>query len=327
MEKKVKEKKPKEEPKDTLDFSDIDKTSQDSFPNDLLNLPTEPLITVPPAAFVPTMCDIDVNIPINITEAVATEVPAIPVENDEMNTPPIASTPTEKPETEISACIVCDKKFKTKSCMNKHLRSVHTGTNQIIFLKLYIIFLLSNSLFGRLVRVLTGVKRSSSQSSSSKSHSSSTKRSHLNDSQSSITHTGSPVNPMTAKALASKLNERNNLLHAALHAAKKSCQTSVKPLTSANSTKNTLNDIPVPPLISIQTTQRFVDMENIQQRINTVPSGIQSPIKNGSNADLETDVPTFNIFKKSTHENGSTNQVYQASHSATSADDMNMVKN
>lgn len=40
-----------------------------------------------------------------------------------------------------------------------------------------------------------------------------TKRVHYNESQSSLTHVGAPVNPMTAKALATKLNERHNLLH------------------------------------------------------------------------------------------------------------------
>lgn len=98
------------------------------------------------------------------------------------------------------------------------------------------------------MRVLTGVKRSSS----SHGHKSSTKRSYLSDSQSSITHTGSPVNPMTAKALASKLNERNSLLNGT---KKSSTQSSI---TAANSSSS--NDIPVPPLISIQTgpvTNRF----------------------------------------------------------------------
>lgn len=35
----------------------------------------------------------------------------------------------------LSACIVCQKKFKSKSCMNKHLRSVHTGSlNSFLFI-------------------------------------------------------------------------------------------------------------------------------------------------------------------------------------------------
>lgn len=58
-----------------------------------------------------------------------------------------------------------------------------------------------------------------------------TKRSHLNDSQSSITHVGSPVNPMTAKALASKL------------LSKPSVQ------TTFNSIKNTAGDSASPVVI------------------------------------------------------------------------------
>lgn len=104
-----------------------------------------------------------------------------------------------------------------------------------------------------IVRVLSGVKRSSSNHGHSKS--SSSKRSYLSESQSSITHTGSPVNPMTAKALASKLNERNNMLNG----AKK---------VSGHGT-----DIPIPPLISIQTSSssvRFKDGNDSQHRDSTL---------------------------------------------------------
>lgn len=37
------------------------------------------------------------------------------------------STVIEK-DNEISSCVVCFKKFKSKSQMNKHLRSVHAGS-------------------------------------------------------------------------------------------------------------------------------------------------------------------------------------------------------
>lgn len=97
------------------------------------------------------------------------------------------------------------------------------------------------------MRVLSGVKRASANHA----HKNSTKRSYLSESQSSVTHTGSPVNPMTAKALASKLNERNSLLNG----TKKATQGQII-------TNGTANDIPVPPLISIQTaaaTNRFKD--------------------------------------------------------------------
>lgn len=99
------------------------------------------------------------------------------------------------------------------------------------------------------VRVLSGIKRSSSNHG----HKVSAKRSYSSENQSSITHTGSPVNPMTAKALASKLNERNSLLNEAKKAQLHGCSSSII---------GTLNEIPVPPLISIQTSSvanRFKD--------------------------------------------------------------------
>lgn len=37
------------------------------------------------------------------------------------------SANSPKKEDKIMACVVCQKKFKSKSCMNKHLRSVHAG--------------------------------------------------------------------------------------------------------------------------------------------------------------------------------------------------------
>lgn len=105
--------------------------------------------------------------------------------------------------------------------------------------------------FKSTVRVLSGVKRASANHA----HKSSTKRSYLSESQSSVTHTGSPVNPMTAKALASKLNERNNLLNG----AKKTTHGQI-------TTNGTVNDIPIPPLISIQTapaTNRSKDGQDL----------------------------------------------------------------
>lgn len=107
---------------------------------------------------------------------------------------------------------------------------------------------------------MTGVKRSSSNHGHSKS---STKRSYLSEGQSSITHTGSPVNPMTAKALASKLNERNNMLNG----AKKASGNGTTPNNGTASNNGTANDIPVPPLISIQTTpNRFKDGDDSGQQ-------------------------------------------------------------
>lgn len=110
-------------------------------------------------------------------------------------------------------------------------------------------------------RVLTGVKRSSSNNNHSKNPAN--KRSYLSESQSSITHTGSPVNPMTAKALASKLNERNSILNGAKKGPP--CGTAAVAAVS----NGPVNDIPVPPLISIQmtpTTNRFKNGDDANHR-------------------------------------------------------------
>lgn len=118
---------------------------------------------------------------------------------------------------EISNCVVCDKRFKSKACLNKHMRSVHT------------------------VKVLTSAKRAATLAAGH-AKATASKRSQAGESQSSITHTGLPVNPITAKALASKLNERNSFLNG---------QSSRVNGSAAKAAKQ--SDIPMPPLVSIQT--------------------------------------------------------------------------
>lgn len=91
------------------------------------------------------------------------------------------------------------------------------------------------------------------------------KRSHMGECQSSITHIGSPVNPMTAKALASKLNERNNLLNG----LKKPPTQSTRITSKKNSNEFSTKEIPMPPLISIQTlsassSNRMSGIDNFQ---------------------------------------------------------------
>lgn len=115
------------------------------------------------------------------------------------------------------------------------------------------------------VKVLTGVKRSSSNNNHSKNPAN--KRSYLSETQSSITHTGSPVNPMTAKALASKLNERNSILNGAKKGPP--CGTAAAAVAAAAVSNGPINDIPVPPLISIQmtpTTNRFKNGDDAHHR-------------------------------------------------------------
>lgn len=96
-----------------------------------------------------------------------------------------------------------------------------------------------------------------------------TKRVHYNESQSSLTHVGAPVNPMTAKALATKLNERHNLLHRMENRAEPVTSNtarndSVKSATSPAPVK--IRPHPVIPATSIKTEN------GTTQKINAVSS-------------------------------------------------------
>lgn len=126
-----------------------------------------------------------------------------------------------------------------------------------------------------IVRILTGVKRTSTSHGPTKLPAS--KRTYLSESQSSITHTGSPVNPMTAKALASKLNERNSLLNGS------------KKAQSTPQHNGAVNDIPIPPLISIQTssaTNRFKDGDDSPQRDSSSHRSKFSHAKKSAETDI-----------------------------------------
>lgn len=75
-------------------------------------------------SFESDLCNIgfDGNVP-TVKETTAS-LEAVSLDKQDSNATELATT--EK-DTESSSCVVCDKKFKTKSCMNKHLRSVHAG--------------------------------------------------------------------------------------------------------------------------------------------------------------------------------------------------------
>lgn len=196
----------------------------------------------------------------------------------------------------------------------------------------------SDIFFLILVKVLSGSKRPATSNTSSKSLHSQSKRTQSNDSQSTITHTGLPVNPNTAKALASKLNERShnnnnsnsnknsNNIFIGLKAA--------KPSMNLSDRKMSINEIPVPPLVSIQLPQQRINsivsstLDN-SQSYAAVPNDAKltlAPIHRGSD-DFESDlnVPAFNIFKKvaigngiSTDESNTAIKMYQSDESTTS---------
>lgn len=121
----------------------------------------------------------------------------------------------------------------------------------------------------------------------------STKRSHLNETQASITHTGLPVHPKTAKALASKLSERCGL---SLKRAKENSS------AAGRSNKSISSDVPIPPLVSFQGTSSGTDSENLlPQSSNNTPNlnGEHHPfpaLKNRNNDDLNATV--HNLAKK-----------------------------
>lgn len=141
------------------------------------------------------------------------------------------------------------------------------------------------------VKILTtGLKRSATTGAHPKA--STSKRSHLNETQASITHTGLPVHPKTAKALASKLSERCGL---SMKKAKESSS------TAGRSNKIVSNDVQIPPLISFQGTSSGTDSENLQpQQSHT--SNLNSEhhpfpaLKNRNNDDLNATV--HNLTKK-----------------------------
>lgn len=198
--------------------------------------------------------------------------------------------------------------------------------------------------------MLSGSKRPATSNSNSKSQHSQSKRTQSNDSQSTITHTGLPVNPNTAKALASKLNERshnNNSNNNSNKSANNNNFTGVKSTKPPmNDRKVAINELPVPPLVSIQLPQQRINpivssmMENNQSYTTvttTIPNETKftlAPIhRNGDDFESDLNVPAFNIFKKSNLTNGiSTDdsnasvKTYQSDES-TASDETKLVRN
>lgn len=114
IEKKIKDiKKGKDDSKENFDFSDVEKNSQDGFPMGA----AAPLPKTP--SFESDLNYVDVG----------NAVPALKevVSLDKLEISSSDGALTVEKDNEISSCVVCDKKFKSKSCMNKHLRSVHAG--------------------------------------------------------------------------------------------------------------------------------------------------------------------------------------------------------
>lgn len=124
LEKKVKEiKKSKDDSKENFDFLDIDKNSQDGFLVGAIGSATIPETP----SIEPELCDKGVASNVPVLKDAAGNLPLVSMDKLEINSPDGALTAVAEKDNETSPCVVCDKKFKSKSCMNKHLRSVHAG--------------------------------------------------------------------------------------------------------------------------------------------------------------------------------------------------------
>lgn len=106
-----------------MDLSDIEKNSRDSLATESSNL----ALDYPSTAA--SLCDFETDNGLESTESP-------PIQKSESNT----SIDLCGADNEISACIVCEKRFKSKSYMNKHLRSVHTGMCHSIPLQFILFF-------------------------------------------------------------------------------------------------------------------------------------------------------------------------------------------
>lgn len=81
---------------------------------------------MPDTSFEPDLNKFCIENNMSIVKEVAT-LQTVSLDKLEINSSDCGTTNAEK-DIEISSCVVCDKKFKSKSCMNKHLRSVHSGS-------------------------------------------------------------------------------------------------------------------------------------------------------------------------------------------------------
>lgn len=133
-EKKMKEiKKGKDDSKENYDFSDIERNSPDGF---LLGASIGSMPDTP--SFEPDFCSIGLlPTPMQEVKEPVGILPAVSLEKLDINSPD--SAVIEK-DNEVSSCVVCDKKFKSKSCMNKHLRSVHAGGYSYSMFKCFVDF-------------------------------------------------------------------------------------------------------------------------------------------------------------------------------------------
>lgn len=146
VDKRSKDKK-KIDSKDSMDLSDFEKNSRDSLATEsssiaiepavlsmdpsaiVMELPTVSAIKTEPILSVPLLCNFETD---NGLESMSSDIPSIHKSESSTSIDVCGAD-------EVSTCIVCEKKFKSKTYMNKHLRSVHTGERRVPF-STYLLF-------------------------------------------------------------------------------------------------------------------------------------------------------------------------------------------
>lgn len=159
-------------------------------------------------------------------------------------------------------------------------------------------------------------KRPSSGGTSTKSQTNPSKRSAASDINPAVTVTGAPVNPSTAKLLASKLTERSNQLNRTSAAALNGSVTSMAYSMATTATVTTTNsDVVMPPLVSIQHGMQMQQHSHQQHATNDMLMPITMEMMPSENVmpptpaytindyEAELNVPTFNIMKTNVHAN------------------------
>lgn len=119
------------------DLSDIDKSSQDSPIADSSHLTSNSLESIFTTSHPCSNDATEFVLPVAKLDSELSSTVAI-VDAEAKGIVDLQNESNDGKNDRLSACIVCQKKFKSKSCMNKHLRSVHTGSlNSFEFLYVF----------------------------------------------------------------------------------------------------------------------------------------------------------------------------------------------
>lgn len=154
VDKRAKEKKIKAELKDSLDLmSDVERNSRDSMifephhqHHQQASTPQTMALSIEYANILPSACDYETENGFESCELPPMQPMMIKSESS-TSINMCGSTASNgnsnggidaNGQEEISICIVCDKKFKSKSYLKKHLRTVHTGKQAHNFFNIWL---------------------------------------------------------------------------------------------------------------------------------------------------------------------------------------------